>query len=260
MPDPSKILLGKPGAIEQPLKATGGPLKPTSVVRTWRGPKAAVMALLSQIFPYFDYNYEENGPNATLQIDQPYFEGQSPEVPVNNWELLPGAVEKDLLEADLAIMDTTASGSGGITDAERRAIRQAINNPDDAAFVPFLSSTPDQIYRLMLAGMRSVKQFAPVLTHTQTVSGTYATVASSTNVKRIISNTTLIATEAIPSSFLIALNGAPYNATSNRTNPAINYGWFKNPATLNSAYGGRQQITQQWEFGLWPQLIYGAPI
>ncbi len=253
MPDPSKILLGKPGAIEQPLKAQGGPLKPTSVVRTWKGPKAAVMALLAQVFPYFDYNYEENGPNATLQIDQPYFEGQSPEVPVNNWELLPGVIEKDLLEADLAIVNDMDADT-------KRIIRDAIQNPEPG-FEPDITAEDHKLYVLMLAGQRAIKEFAPMLTHTQTVSNTYTVRASTVNVGRILTNATLISLESIPDNFLIAMDSPPYNYVSHRTSePILKYGWLKHPPTLNSAYGGRQQITQQWEFGLWPILTYGVPV
>lgn len=260
----ANIILGQSGVIEQPKRYSGGVGKPQSLIRTWRGPKLAIRQLVAFVNTLGVWSLEENGPNGTLVLEMTGTlgaDGTPTEVPLDQWELVPGAVEKDLLEADNAVIN-------GLTDMEKRAIRDAVANPDK-----FLTSDPSfavnpnamETYRLMLKGMRAIRLFAHVLKHTRTVSNNYAVQASNTNVGNILKNATVIANEGIPAGFLISLAGPPYNSVSLSAAaplgfPIYDYGWFKHPPTLSISAGSKLQISQEWEFGLWAVLAYGNPI
>lgn len=248
-----KKLLGTPGAIEQPRKWSGGPFKVDSLVRAWRGPKEAIYALLAQIKTTgFDWTLEEQGPNATLTTSAPSID--APEVPVDTWELLPSAVEKDLLEADVPIVNRL---DGDEVDNVRRFVEER-SIPGGGV----LGDDVTTLYRLMIKGMRSVRIFAPTLRRTRTVTSQYAVVQSNANVGRLLATGSLIATEAVPASFLISLNSFPFTATDPHPSDgvALSYGWFKDPPSLQVAANARLQIIQEWHFGLWPTVIYLAVI
>lgn len=251
-----KRYLGRAGAIEQGKEYSGGPGVPTKTIRTWKGPKEAVRNMVDQVLG-FVWTLREDGPSATLTVEEPNLPGgtgSTSAVLDDSWELLPGEIEKDILESDLV-------GIAALTDAEKRVIRHAIEtSATSLPTSPTLSSFAQKVYALMLTGVRARVQFAPRLRHTQTVSTLYTVKAGVTNTGRILSSTYLVSTEGLPSGFLIALNAPPFTNTSVWTNPdlEIQFGWLKYYPTLNSSAGGRLQIVQEWAFGLWSTLLYGA--
>jgi len=188
--------------------------------------------------------------------------GGEEEVPVDTWELLPGIVEKDLLDSDNVAV-------ANLTIAQRDQLRDIIHNgkPESPSWAFSGSTITDagQIYALMSNGVRSAIQFAPVMRRTRAVSNAYATKQANTNVRRILSTETLVDDEAVPGSFLITLDSSPYTdqisgaeATlrASRGQPPIQFGWLKHSPTLQQAAFSRLHITQEWHFGLWSTVLY----
>jgi hypothetical protein len=261
-------VLGVPGMIEQPRRYSGGPTKPDQTIRTWRGPKAAAKAMIKLCrMNLWDWELEESGPNATVTATMSNIDGsnQTPEVPVDNWELVPGEVEKDLLEADIAAANL-------VNDTDKKTLRNLIAQPpslgtkiDNAWALTTFTGTNEEkaaafeMYQVILKGQRSVKMFAPVLRRTRTVSNQYAVREANTNSGRLIKTSSLESVEQVPASFLISFGQPPFSKVP-LDQVRYTYAWFKHPPTLQVAANNRIQITQQWEFGLWSILIYDDPI
>jgi hypothetical protein len=249
---PAAIVIGKPGAIEQYKIYSGGPNKPDQVIQKFRGPRAAILAMIVDMKSKgYDWQIEEGpGPTATLEFTTPTLTSEpGGENPVDTWELLPGEVEKDVMEANLALLNS-------ISADEKRMIRDAIQNPTPGESPALTTTNAIDLYLLMLSGLRAVRVFAPVLRRTRTVSSSYGIPQANTNVGRLLSNST-VANEGIPSGFLLGFDGV-YATGSARTGYV--YGWYKKPPTLQKSWGTRIQISQEWEFGFWPTLIYGSLI
>jgi len=268
-----KIVLGKSGAIEQPKKYSGGPLKPGITVRSWKGPKAAVLAMLQDpSLLAWDWSIEETGPNATLTAQSNTLPGgdETGTVLTDVWELRSGEVEKDLLETDIDEINQ-------MSPSLKQKIRGLIDSRDESvvttatfdALVPAganhtaVVSAAYEIYYLMTRGMRAVRVYAPVLTRRLTVSSKYTVAVSLNNVGKILKSSTLVQTagngESVPTTFLIQLNGPPFtNVPFDASH--YSYGWFKKPPTQTASGGGRTELTQEFEFGLWAKFPYGAAI
>lgn len=258
----SNIVIGAQGAIEQPLKMAGGPNKPDNFLRSWKGPKASILAIVAQVkLLGLEWTYDAGtGGAASLEASFATLDGSGggSETPTNTWELLPNKHEEDLLRAI----------NPPVSFINAELIKQRLNNPPDDPVVaqsppPFEGTNAEKTYAtavwyVMIQGVRSKVLFNATLSHKQTVSSNYAVQAATTNVETVLKNATLLANEAIPASFLINLNSAPYT----NANPSTyqSYGWFKSPPLLESVYGGKLQITQHWDFGLWANIIYGAAI
>lgn len=212
------------------------------------GPKAGVRGLLNQLAAQgFSFRYvSDQSPHAQVVYSNPgeVLPGVA-EVPQTVWEVFSGGGEIDLLEADVAACNS-------LTDAERRAIRDAINSPAEDES-PALNGDAVGVYLLMLSGVRSFRVNVPSLRVSKLVSGGYGVRASLTNVGRIISTDTLIIQEAVPS-LLVHLP----SYSSGRAN--FSYGWYKNHPTVQQVGANKFNVSQQWDFGFWPNLIYGATL
>lgn len=253
--------IGTNGATEQPRRLRWSPQGGYFTVRSWKGPKTAIDEIANQLstagVPWENqqlvagqWQISSEAPNA---VDPGT--GSGTELPVDNWELLPGEQEKDILEADLEVINS-------IPQTELQTLKDGILNPAPSKSPALSNSTAIDLYALMLNGVKTTKVHAPILRHTQTVSRSWATKAAMTNVGRIIANATLIGSgansENVPAGFLIALGEAPFINSSNRTGLA--YGWYKGFPTLGVGADNKLNITQEWQFGLWATLIYGDTI
>lgn len=247
---------GNAGVVEQPRKWGGSPVRGTFVIRTWKGPKQPIYDLIPQFqADGMEWELTENGPLATISCYVPSVEAVAgtTEIPVDVWELQPGYVEKDILEADTTDIND-------IPKDEIRAIREAINNPKEGQSPALTNSTAIELYSLMLDGVRSIRVEAPILTRRRTITRRYAVKEAMTNIGRILSNTYLIANDAaaIPAYFIVDMNRPPFTNTSKRT--GLKYGWLKTAPTLTSSAFNKVECVQAWEFGLWPEVIFGTVI
>ncbi len=256
----SSLILGNRGVVEQPKKYSGGPNKPDQVIRSWKGPKERIVEMIQQVKAMgFEWSLEESGGTAVVSVTTlgaTIIGGQEPgaEVPVDTWELVPGAVEKDILESDCAAVNA-------LTDADKRLMRSIMNN-ETVASASFSSGAQSagaaELASAILSGLRVKRIFAPTLTRNRSVSNSYAVIEAETFTERIWSTATLRANEAIPSTFLVSLNKAPYTNAHPNGGAYYVYGWFKHPPTQRASANSRTTLDQKWEFGLYPKVVYGA--
>ncbi|MCX6924988.1 MAG: hypothetical protein NT154_17500 [Verrucomicrobia bacterium] len=258
MSTPAMVINGTSGAYEQPQKF-GWDANGPYCVRTWRGTAAAIAS---------QYNVCV-GAGATADVAAGYgvhtltaryalaIGGTGPnEVPVESWEFFASHVEKDLLEADNATINS-------ISELNRSIIHKLLTDPSQVAEDPDGGGYFDDdgsaaaalsVYKLMNGGMKSVRVMAPALRHTQTVSNQYTLKAALTNVGAIISTATLKTSENVPTGVLFNLPAK----VSVKTGYA--WAWMKMHPTIRCAARQKMQIEQEWEYGLWTTLIYGNPL
>lgn len=251
MSTPEIVINGTSGAYEQPQKFgwdTAGPY----IVRTWKGTAAAMATqynacLFSGAICELTNGYGTQTLTARYSIPA----NGATETPVDSWEFFASQVEKDVLETDNATI-------AALNDADLKQIKYLIANPPATpAEVPAWNTTQGaDLYALMESGVRAIRVNAPILRHTQTVSDVWTVRAALTNVGMILSTATLTTFESIPSSVLFNLP----TDVSTRTSPALSYGWMKLHPTIRTAARQKMQIELEYEYGLWAELLYGAPL
>lgn len=219
---------------------------------------------MRQVSATYDIKKSFSGAADVLEgrIPGPGFATSTPEVPIDDWETMADEVEKDLLECDIAGIDGDIGGveNTGLDDSERALIRTILDQGVDSedAYRFHLRSTTGfaaDLYNLAVYGVRAKRVIVPHLRHTQTVSQLWTVKAALTNVERIISTTSLVATESVPSTILFNL---PDKTTVRSIASKLGYGWYKKYPSVKIAANRRMQIEQEWEYGLWSTVLYGA--
>lgn len=219
------------------------------------GPKFALKAMLNELAAQgrsFSYTCDQN-PNATIRFEvpgQPDNGGPPSETPTLVWELLASVVEIDILDSDVQAV-------AALTKNEVTGIRQGLLSPDDAD-QPALVGTAETLYKLMQSGLRNIRVNIPTLKVSKLVSGSYPVKAALTNVGRIISPTTLSIQESIPGTILFNLPA--FTPSTAKANLGFTYAWYKKFPSVQQSGGNKWNVSQEWEYGLWPTLIYGAAL
>ena len=244
----TKITVGSVAAVQNSETVSYSPAGGYKFSGSFAGLKDSLRPLIAQLAGLgytFTYHSEES-PNATIDFDSAGDPGGGgTETPTLVWEYFANRIEIDMLEADIAGINT-------ISESDKRTIREHINNPKEGES-PSVTGNALIAYRLMLDGVRSAMVNWPTLKVSKLVSSTYAVQASQTNVGRIITTASLTATESIPTR-LFALP----NDTTTKTDRV--YGWLKSFPNIQQAAGGRWNIAQEWQYGLWATLLYGAAV
>lgn len=243
-----KISAGSLNAHQNRERITYSPAEGFKFGGTLTGPKEAIKALVHQMAGLgWTFVYEcDQSPISTIQFDssgEPT--GGGTETPTLVWEYFSNRLEIDILEADI-------SNVNSIADDELRLIRKHIQDPEEVS--PALtSSNAINLYQLMLKGVRSVRVNVPTLRLSKLVSNTYAVQASQANVGRVITSATLSTQENVPTRLFVL-------PTTVSTKSGFVYAWYKNFPMITQSTAGRWQISQEWEFGLWPTFLYGAAL
>lgn len=223
------------------------------------GPKASIRALIGQLAALgytVDYSADQN-PKAQLSYSSQGSIGDpgSAEQPALMWEYFANDAQIDLLEADNSGSNGTIN-INGLSDSERKLLRNRINGQDVDAPVG-ASTTFNELYKLIDAGVRSFRINVPTLRVSKLVSGSYPVKASLSNVGRIITTDTLQIQESIPSTLLFNLP-ASYSVTKHGF--TFVYAWYKTQPNVQQAGGNRWNVSQQWEYGLWPVKLFGTAL
>lgn len=220
------------------------------------GPKFALKAMLNELAAQgrsFSYTCDQN-PNATIRFEvpgQPDNGGPPSETPTLVWELLASVVEIDILDSDVQVVANL-----GIDEIEK--IRTALlTGNDQYSNMPAMSGTTLSIYKLMQSGLRNIRVNLPTLKVSKLVSGSYPVQAALTNVGRIISPATLQVQEAIPYTLFQLPAFTPSTA---KAALGFTYAWYKKFPSVQQSGGNKWNVSQEWEYGLWPTLIYGAAL
>ena len=175
----------------------------------------------------------------------------NPNQPLNNvWELQPNIVEKDLMEADLTAVNA-------LTMADKQSVRQSVDSYVAGSAAPTFSTGSDpatmvKLWKLMTHGVKSIRVFAPTLRHTLITRPDYAVTQSIANCGNVIID--LAATESVPSTLIFAVPAGGIVRTLDSI--TLKTGWYKKFPTVSQVAGGKWQITQEWEYGLWSTDLY----
>ena len=245
------------------------------------------------------YDWQETFGKHIITAHYPFNFGSAPsnEPPINLWELNSQSVQKDILDASNLLVNAMPAGwiyflklfqqnpaDYIIQLAQPNAADPAVlNDPSDypltgfpyyADFGPaldpnyivpthqlgFKSTDAAAILAALIAsGVTSSMIFAPQLKHTQTVNSQYPIRNRNINVGQIISTSSLYFLENIPNNTLFILPDYLNPATPSGK-PVLMYGWLKNAPAVNQIAKMKFQITQTWDYGLWPIAIYGTPL
>jgi hypothetical protein len=244
-------IIGSIQALEQPSILTYEPGRGARTVRVWRGAKAAIEAQYNQLAAAgwsVTLRYELGGlasVEASISAGGAGGGGGGTiETPEEVWTLQGNVVEKDILESDLSII-------GGISDADKATIRQAIDSPDGNA--PTLAGDAATVYKLMLNGARSVRVFQPMLTGSYLCTANYANSRSSSNVGRRFTNAQLVSLEGADTTLLVQL---PASGAANRSDISVARGWVKHFPTVEQVGYDQYRVTVQYEYGVWSTVLY----
>jgi hypothetical protein len=171
----------------------------------------------------------------------------SPNEALNDvWELQPNMVEKDFFDADISLVNS-------LSNADMKKVKDAIEKLTGDQSASFTGNSL-KCYKLLSAGVKSIRTFAPVLRHNQTFRRDYTVRASLTNVGSVITNASLSSIEGVPETLLFNL---PTNSNPSRTDGVgLGYGWLKKYPTISQVAGGKWSIQQEWEWGLWSVDLY----
>jgi len=220
-------------------------------VRRFKGTQSAIESLAADLVNFgYDVSISE-GPEWQLEATVGYDTDGGVEQPIDQWELMASAVEKDLLSADVESVNS-------IVPADIEILRTVIDGTSLSAAPSWTSTTtaiPNNLYLLVKSGVKSAVVYAPVLKHTKTVSRAYEIPASLTNVGSVISSSALISQESIPTNISSQFPTSGYTTKSGITN-GFYKGWLKAfPVIQTSAYQ-KTQIVQEWHWGFWATSLY----
>lgn len=171
--------------------------------------------------------------------------GTTTEVPTNTWEKTVVTVQKDILETayaksqlndnDFEVLTKAKANGGEITDAEFESL--SLNGQD--------------FYQAIVSGVTSFTIYQPILRHVQVVSTGYPLNWPTTNDGRILTNAQLVSLEGLPNDLRFALPGSVFSAD-------FLVGWLKIPATIQQSGISNWTVTQEFQYGEWLPLLYGA--
>jgi hypothetical protein len=248
----SKIILGVPGAYEQPLEYGYRQGQGPFTRRTWKCTDIdPARALISQLLAAkYSYTVTEGPvPMVVAEVSNTNaVEPGTPEVPTNVWEKSVVAVQKDILETDYA--------KSVLNDADFVILNKYKKSGEplssaDLATLGGGGGYGTQWYNAIKAGVTSTLVYQTILRHTQIVSSGYPLQWTTNNDGRILTTAQLTSLEGLPSDLKFAIPASSFGAT-------YLTGWLKIPATVQTSSPDKWIVTQEFQFGEWLNLIYDA--
>jgi hypothetical protein len=224
--------------------------------RRFRGPFLALniyAAQLQQVGWSIKLSNPSHSPNWELvaTIGLTWANTQLLDNPVDVWELTSNKVEKDFLNSQSPLIATLTPGDIAIIQNFLDNTPQIIQNVTAfLATAPYstLSTAGNTAMTLIIAGVRTIPVFQPVIRHTQTTSNIYAVVASQVNVGSVLSGASI----GVPTSGLAFV--VPSNPGTPKT--GFSYGWLKNYPQITASAFNKTQIITTYEFGLYSADMY----
>lgn len=214
-----------------------------------------------QLGDFIDYFYEGNANAIAAQAAQAKSDADEYSIDsVGALNKLTVRVQLDAGQADLVtevrLYANRASKSlynhptfDPVSQAERKLIRKAIETNTDA----HTTTNPGSwLYELLLDQVESVLMRQPILTRTTTASGRYTFINPDYGIPEYVYSTSQLITGASLAT-LIDTSLLP-NKTS--SDPNKTYGWFYWGPEIIGTTGGRKQMIQEWEYGLWDNRVY----
>ncbi len=181
------------------------------------------------------------------------------------WEFDQNKTTKDLLEAlNVPIIRSLPS-------EYKKYIKDQLTDPESTnkTFVPYLNPTMTstdhsnalKIWKLLMHGSTTVDVTFPILRRTVTPNFNYALTGYTADDNRIISRSTLISNESIPTNYANLMPDYLYPDSSNSiTFESLSYiyGYKKETLGAQQISLTKNQIVQTWTFGIYSVDIHGA--
>jgi hypothetical protein len=177
-----------------------------------------------------------------------------------NWNMVFKTTEKELLHCsqnEIAWIDQ-------VTLAEKSILETALSDPPKDGSYPLhlYSSASYVVWNMAKFGFRTVPVSVPVFRMTLTVPATYNLGNYYTNlypIPSVYTLSTLASTLGIPSNWTAVMPQGTDPSTTTTNGIPMHYGWKKNPPDVQEN-GAFMTVQQDWEYGLWPQNIYGVSL
>lgn len=135
----------------------------------------------------------------------------------------------------------------GLSQEQLEAVRRAVDDNNGAAFSVTLQQT---LYDLVISGIDSFHVYQPTVIVTDTASENYAWDIGFSDYGKIFTTTSMIADAELGAGWKANLpndTGAP---------SGFIYGWLKKPPEIVSVAGNKTQLVQEYEYGLWSDVLY----
>lgn len=260
----SQVILGNGTAVatELPARAGWSPQRGPYQIRTWQGPHSAIK-VKAQWLQSMGYSYElRESPSglstieATTSDPSQNNDGPPYQNVVENWELRPNKVQKDILESHCAAVNA-------LTEEDASKLRKYLDGNGNRDVSPaFETAGATDLFRLITAGVKSWEIPQVVLVHTITVPLNYTVYFNYGYMNRIMSVNALMRWERLPFDYLLPMRAiaALFVPPTRLDGVSMVYGWKKGYPTLAMSSQGRRELQIDYEFGLWPTLLYGALI
>lgn len=189
------------------------------------------------------------------------------EVPEEIWELDPQEEQKDALSADFpngTLNDISKVNKVLLKKYLETIPEENLVDAETGDFTPpafYGDGSEDKsvsLFMLMRAGVRSFPVEASTIRHTKVVSNRYSVKASFLNVNRIISSSSMISLEGVPSELLFDVPTTPTPSQIIEDAGDLQYGWRKTRPRVTKLNFTRWQITTVWQLGLWAVKMWGS--
>lgn len=227
----------------------------------YRGTETGIAGKLGELGSPSSYVRDHNGPAWELRVRYADNSGTTgdPEIPTReerlHWNRPTQSIFKDPRWAT-------------ITDAEMAALRKALDErvelgalsvrtfqspPFDASgqgFTTTFSTLGKTLYSLMLAGVESSIVYQPVVIVTQTASAAFAWTMNFNHYGWLFDTVSMRADAGLTAGWA----GNLPEETSPKT--GFIFAWLKSPPELNTVAGNKTQLVQEYEYGLWPEILF----
>lgn len=218
------------------------------------------------------YDYTLNPSNIEGLYELEWVEPDEEEETEPQWEMDPHVINGSFLSSELSIIDR-------MLPANRQALEHAIKHISeykDKNFEPEPVDIPDndpaqidyfyEAWENLSLGIRNVKRSLPILKKTYFTNHQTDVDIAYSYVGWLHSNETLIGVEGVPMKWWTYMyNRTPTGEYSQvrgfapqlgpDSHITLNYGWMKNDPVVSISTGGKTQISQTWEYGLYTSTI-----
>jgi hypothetical protein len=211
------------------------------IQKYWRGTLDAINATEAELIPlnvYYTKDPEGGGVwGLTARFSSVTEEGTE-EVPVREERLRFNIVQRSIY---------SHPDFSSLTTEQVEAVRSAIGDVNGATFSAPLQQT---LYDLLLNGVDSWTVYQPTVVVTDTAGATYAWNVGFASYGKVFGTTAMIADAALASGWKSNL---PEDTLSQA---GLIYGWLKKPPEIVTVAGNKTQLVQEYEYGLWSDVLY----
>jgi len=249
----ANVILGDQDYTEQPLERSFVPNRGWQNVRRFKGTATSLATLETQ---YIDNGWSTKfteGPVCELTCTYGGEAGSTPGTPENEvltstWEIQASVGEVDILKSPLV---------DNLDTADRSLLKDISNGnkkSEDVTVSDFVNAAGFSLFKLMIDGAAARQIFFPTLRHTQSGSNIYSFSPALYAVGQVVSTANLLARQpSIPRSIR---NNIEQSSQVTRNGLDFVYGWLTSYPQISVTIDFKSQLIQEWQWGLWSELLY----